>query len=109
MSLKPTLAFPRNNEPEWAFCKLIQASGGTPVNRGWPDYAVFGKDDRLKAFVEVKPIAGRKGLLDDQHFMLSQLASFGVPCFIWSPAGLARILADGSTEPVEAGSLIELL
>jgi hypothetical protein len=38
---------------------MDEAAEGTPVNSGWPDLAVFGKDHRLKAIVEVKPEDGR--------------------------------------------------
>jgi hypothetical protein len=105
---KPLPAYPRNHT-EHSFFTLIQDAGGTPVNRGWPDCAVFGKDHHLKAFVEVKPIKGRRRLQAEQHFMLSRLASFGVPCFTWSPSGLAKILADGSTEFVDIEVLNSLL
>jgi hypothetical protein len=76
------------------FSGLIEAHGGIPVNSGWPDFAVFGKDDRLKALVEVRPDRGRWKLRDDQLSMLAQFASFGFPTFVWSPSEVVRIDRD---------------
>jgi hypothetical protein len=105
---KPSLAYP-HNDTEQSFYALVQEAGGTPVNRGWADCAVFGRDGRLKAFVEVKPSKGRRHLRGEQRFMLSQLAYFGVPCFKWSPSGLEKILPDGSTEMIDIQALKEML
>jgi len=60
---KPPLGYPRNKSDR-LFFELIRNNGGTPVNRGWPNCTVFGKDDQLEAFVEVKPIKARRWACD---------------------------------------------
>jgi hypothetical protein len=109
---KPLSIPPLNSKAEYEFYRLIQTQGGFPVfNRGWPDCAVFGRDERLKAVVEVKPQKGHSRFRPeaDQMVMLTGLASFGVPCFIWCPAGLVKINKDGTHQPVSMDVLTGML
>jgi hypothetical protein len=100
------------NDTERVFAKLIQDSGGLPMSWGWPDIAVFDKDNHLKAVVEVKPEEDRRGrwtLRPEQLVMLRGLASFGLPCFVWSPAGLIQIHQDGTALSVNLEALTGIL
>jgi hypothetical protein len=84
-------------------------AGAAPVySNGWPDFAVFGKDKRLKAVVEVKPEPGTRQRWEprpDQVVMLIALASLGVPTFIWTPVGLLKFNKDGGAQSVSIDAL----
>jgi hypothetical protein len=99
------------NDIERKFAALIESGGGTPVGPkiGWPDYAVFGKDAHLKAIVEVKPDGGRWAPRVNQVVMLTGLASFEVPSFVWSPSTVVKVSKDGIPKAVSMDSLIDLL
>ena len=97
------------NKSEETFFRMIQAAGGTPVRKGLPDFAVFDKNNRLKALVEVKPEKGRWEPGPNQVVVLKALASLGLPCFVWSPAGLIRINQDGKAEAAANDDLTRLL
>ena len=107
--VRPLCTYGGAKAPELAFVELLQAAGGTPANSGWPDFAVFGKDNRPKAVVEVRPEKGRWKPRPEQVVMLTGLASFGLPCFIWSPAGLFKVSQDRTAPPVSMDTLTGLL
>jgi hypothetical protein len=90
------------------FAALIESRGGIPVSSGWPDFAVFDKDHRLKALVEEKPDRGRWKPREDQLVMLVGFASIGFPTFVWSPSATARIDRDGAPRSVTQDTLTEL-
>jgi len=88
------------------FAKWVSAAEAEPVNTGWPDFAVFGKDGDLKAFVEVKQDGDK--LTTNQLAVLVALASFR-PSFVWSPSEVVKINHDGTSEAANKADLIGLL
>ena len=70
------------NEAEGQLYDELTNRGWTVSKRGWPDFMCY-KDDQVIC-VEVK----RKeyhNLRKDQFRVMRVLASYGIPCFIWSP------------------------
>jgi hypothetical protein len=102
------LSLPPSNETELAFSKLVQSADWNAC-KVWPDFAVFGKDDALRAVVEVKPPSGRRHARPEQLVILAGLASFGIPCFIWSPAEMIRVNRDRSIQSASMDDLIAIL
>ena len=75
------------NPAEAQFHKAAVDAGYTVTKRGWPDFFCI-RDSKI-CLVEVKPDSKitRKpqGLKRDQELVLRHLASFGVPCYRWTP------------------------
>lgn len=80
---------PRNNWAEGKFYDWAKSCGFAITRRGWPDFIITrGGDDTM--LVEVKP-PGYK-LKQCQSEIMKYLASFGVPCYLWTPdKGLQKV------------------
>ncbi len=78
------------NASEERFKDLAKDSRWEVTKLGWPDFFCW-KDGRI-VIVEVKPDHGDSDLRRTQKVILTALASFGIPCFRWSPErGFDRI------------------
>ena len=79
------------NETERKLWEKITADGGKVLRKGWPDFCVIDKDDKL-CCVEVK----RDDCTEPEYhqaFMLYWLAKQGIPCYVWTPgAGLTPVM-----------------
>jgi hypothetical protein len=71
------------NNAEEKFKDLAKDSHWEVTKLGWPDFFCW-KDGRI-VIVEVKPDHGDSELKRTQRIILTALASFGIPCFRWSP------------------------
>ncbi len=112
MLLRPDLRPSRTgigSPGERDFAGLIKARGGIPADSGWPDFAVFGKNGRLKALVEVKPDSGRWKPRENQLAMLLGFASAGIPSFVWSPSSVVKINQDCTAQSASQDELTGLL
>lgn len=80
---------PPANPISAAFFRLARSQGWTLSTRGWPDYFMV-KDGQI-ALINVTEHRGRK-LRKHQKAILLALASYGVPCYRYSPeSGYERI------------------
>jgi hypothetical protein len=78
------------NAAEERFKELAKDSSWEVTKLGWPDFFCW-KDGRI-VIIEVKPDHGDSELRRTQRIILAGLASFGIPCFRWSPQrGFSRI------------------
>jgi hypothetical protein len=75
---------PLANEAEEAFRSEAVAAGWTVCKRGWPDF-ICERDGKI-VIVEIKPHR-RRILKREQRRVMNLLASYGVPCYRWSPDG----------------------
>jgi hypothetical protein len=75
---------PLCNNAEEAFRRQAVDSGWTVSKRGWPDF-ICERDGKI-VIVEIK--AHRRRILKrEQRYVMNLLASYGVPCYRWSPDG----------------------
>lgn len=92
----PKTSLPEEAEQELA--SSLKSAGWAVTKRGWPDFICF-KDGKM-IVVEVKAFP-TVGLDWEQKRVLCALASFGIPCYLWSPrAGFQRVGADGTLRQV---------
>lgn len=74
---------PKNKSEAQCYDKL-HGDGWTLVKSGWPDFFCV-KDGKIMC-VEVKP-KKTHSLKTNQKGIMELLASYGVPCFKWTPDG----------------------
>ena len=76
------------NSAEAQCYEKLEANGWNVMHRGWPDF--FCTRDGELCCVEVKPNA-RTHAGRYQNAILHELASRGIPCYVWSPkAGFTK-------------------
>ena len=93
------------NRAEGTFHRMMTKRGWKLTKKGWP-YFFMVKDNRKIALVECKPARSRR-LKKHQHMVMYVLASFGVPCYRWSPDdGFIRIGVQ-EPEPADVPGLVQ--
>jgi hypothetical protein len=98
-----------SSETERQFARMVEEAGGVAAKIGCVDVGVFGKDGRLKAVVEVKPIRGRRHLHGQQLAMLIAFAGAGLPAFVWSESEVVRIREDRTVQDATMQDILGLL
>lgn len=78
------------NQPENSCFKLFKSKGWEITKRGWPDFFAWDRSGKI-ALVEVKRHSWHS-LKKSQHFLMSKLADFEIPCYTWTPDGGFRKL-----------------
>lgn len=75
--------------------EILDFGGFTVTGRGWPDFTVWGSDG---SFGVVEALRHAEApLKPTQEAVLEVLATYGVPCWTWSPDG--GFVPFGGTEP----------
>lgn len=93
IAFKPKKAKHQPNACEALFTIKAEQAGWTVSHKGWPDFMCW-RDGQVCA-VEVKPDVGSTQLRQEQKDVMKTLASFGIPCYKWSPEkGFEKIIPE---------------
>ncbi len=75
----------------------LEREGWKVVHKGWPDFTCVRNGEIM--FVEVKGYRGEM-LRKEQHYILTNLAKLGLPCYKWTPDGGFEEITPSTPMPI---------